>query len=79
MLGNLAIKPLAQNACYLNFSLVAGKEHSYYFGYHDFEYSNPAFYYFYNTALHGNEVNLQDTDKFVSRESGDGYNIISLE
>lgn len=75
MLGNMVIKPLATNAQYLNFTGVAGREHSYYFGYHPFEYENPAFYYFYNTALHGIEVNLNDTTLFSPRITGDGYDV----
>jgi len=75
MLGNLVIKPLAANAQYLNFTGVAGREHSYYFGYHPFEHENPAFFYFYNTSFHGKEVNLQDTDLFTPRATGDGYDV----
>jgi hypothetical protein len=75
MLGNLVIKPLATNAEYLDFTGVVGREHSYYFGYHEFEYTNPAFYYFYNTALHGEEVNLHDADLFTPRATADGYDV----
>jgi hypothetical protein len=75
MLGNLVIKPLATNAQYVNFTDVAGREHSYYFGYHPFEHENPAFYYFYYTALHGKEVNLNDTALFSPRSSGDGFDV----
>jgi hypothetical protein len=75
MLGNVIIKPYASNAQYVNFSGKAGKEHSYYFGYHSFEHENPAFFYFYNTVLHGNEVNLGDTNYFSPRPTGDGYDI----
>jgi hypothetical protein len=75
MLGNFVINPMAPNARYVNFTGVAGREHSYYFGYHPFEHENPAFYYFYNATLHGKEVNLQDTSLFTPRESGDGYDV----
>jgi hypothetical protein len=75
MLGNFAIPPLATKAHYLNFTGIVGKEHSYYYGHHPFECTNPAFFYFYNTAIHGNEVNLQDTVLFLPRDSGDGYDI----
>jgi hypothetical protein len=75
MLGNYPIFPLATNAQYVNFTGLVGKEHSYYFGFHDFEYENPAFFYFYNTVVHGNEVNLNDTKYFTPRETGDGYNV----
>ena len=79
MLGNLVIKPMATNAEYLNFTAVAGREHSYYFGYHEFEHTNPAFFYFYNTALHGNKVNLNDEDFFIPRPTGDGYDVKPLK
>jgi hypothetical protein len=75
MLGNFVIKPIATNAEYVNFTDVAGREHSYYFGFHEFEHTNPAFYYFYHTALHGQEVNLHDADLFTPRATGDGYDI----
>jgi hypothetical protein len=75
MLGNLVIKPLAENAQYVNFTGVAGREHSYYFGYHSFEFTNPAFHYFYNTALHGREVNLEDRNLFTPRATEDGYDV----
>ena len=79
MLGNLVIKPLATTAQYVNFTGVAGREHSYYFGYHPFEYENPAFFYFYNTAVHGKEVNLNDTDLFTPRETGDGFDVRDIK
>jgi hypothetical protein len=75
MLGNLVIKPMAANAQYLNFTDVAGREHSYYFGYHEFEHTNPAVWDFYNTALHGKEVNLGNSAFFTPRTSGDGFDV----
>jgi len=75
MLGNFALPPLADQAHYINFTNTVGREHSYYFGYHPFEKSNPAFFYFYHTAVHGNEVNLLDTEMFLPRDTGDGYDI----
>lgn len=75
MLGNLVIKPLAANAHYVNFTGVAGREHSYYFGFHDFEYTNPALFDFYNTAVHGGSVDLQNEDLYLPRETGDGYDV----
>jgi hypothetical protein len=75
MLGIYPIKPLVTNAQYVNFTGLVGRQHSYYFGYHDFEHENPAFFYFYNTAVHGNEVNLKDTNYFLPRETDDGYNV----
>lgn len=75
MLGNIAVPPLADSARYVNFTNTVGKEHSYYYGFHAFENDNPAFFYFYDTAIHGNEVNLRDVKLFSPRISGDGYDI----
>ncbi|MBN2275560.1 MAG: alpha/beta hydrolase [Bacteroidales bacterium] len=75
MLGNFIIPPFAGNADYLDFTDIAGKEHSYYFGYHSFEHSNPAFFYFFNTAIHGEKVNLTDTRYFAPLDGGCGYSI----
>ncbi|HPJ60371.1 MAG TPA: alpha/beta hydrolase [Bacteroidales bacterium] len=75
MLGNLVIKPMATNAHYLNFTDVAGREHSYYFGYHGFEHTNPAVWDFYNTAVQGREVNLDNAAFYSPRATGDGYDI----
>jgi hypothetical protein len=66
MLGNMAMKPLVDSAIYVDFTPVAGREHSYYFGYHSFEYTNPAFYYLYYNAVHGHVVNMHDEKMFVS-------------
>lgn len=79
MLGNLAIKPLVPQAQYLNFTSVVGREHSYYFGYHAVESDNPAFFYFYNTAIQGDEVNLKNQQYFIPRETGDGFDIKPLQ
>ena len=79
MLGNFAIQPLVTNAGYVNFTGIVGKEHSYYFGFHPFEQDNPSFFYFYKTALHGDEVNLQDTNLFSPRAEGDGYNVTGAD
>ncbi len=65
MLGNIAMKPLVDSAVYVDFTNVAGREHSYYFGYHSFEHTNPAFYYLYYNAVHGNEVNMHDSTIFM--------------
>ncbi len=65
MLGNGAIEPLVDSAMYFDFTEVAGKEHSYYFGYHSFEHTNKAFYYLYYNAVHGNSVNLHDENMFM--------------
>jgi hypothetical protein len=75
MLGIDPIKPLVRQAYYVNFTSVVGKEHSYYYGRHPFEHEYPAFFYFYNTSLHGKEVNLTDTTMFLPRNTRDGYNI----
>ncbi len=64
MLGNLALEPLAGNATYVDFSLVAGNEHNYFVGYHSFEYELPAFNHFYHGAFHGQDVDLLNNSMF---------------
>ena len=64
MLGNLAMEPLAPNTRYVDFSDVAGREHTYFAGYHDFEFDLPAVGSFYDNALHGKEVDLSDESLF---------------
>jgi hypothetical protein len=75
MLGNNIVSPLAVNAHYVNFSSVAGNEHSYYYGHQPFEKTVPAFYYFYNTSLNGNEVDFSDPKMFVPLKDGKGYSV----
>ena len=58
MLGNEIIEPLATGARYVDFTGVARTEHTYFAGYHGFEYELPAIGYFYNTALHGEKVDF---------------------
>ncbi len=59
MLGNVAMKPKNEKVRYVNFTDIAEKEHTYFAGYHEFEYNNKGLFYFYNTAVHGGEVNLE--------------------
>jgi hypothetical protein len=75
MLGNVVIGPLAANAHYVNFSGVAGTEHSYYYGPPPFEHTLPAFYYFYNTSFQGDEVDFSESIMFVPWKKGEGYAI----
>jgi len=75
MLGNAVIGPLAANAHYVNFSGVAGTEHSYYYGHQPFEYTLPAFFYFYNTSFQGDEVDFSEPKMFVPWKDGEGYAI----
>jgi hypothetical protein len=65
MLGNEAMAPLAPNTTYLDFSLVAGSEHTYFAGYHQFEYDLPAFNHFFHGAIHGNDVELSNGSMFT--------------
>ncbi len=67
MLGNVVIEPLAGNATYVDFTCVAGLEHTYFAGYHDFEDSLPAFEHFFSTALHGQKVNFTNREMFLAR------------
>jgi len=75
MLGNVAVSPLSANANYIDFSSVAETEHSYYYGRQAFEHTLPAFFYFYDAAFHGKDVDLTDTLMFVSRNDGKGYDV----
>ena len=68
MLGNLAMEPLASNATYVDFTPVAGNEHTYFAGYHSFEFDLKAFGHFFDNALTGKEVDLSDDSLF---EPGD--------
>jgi hypothetical protein len=65
MLGNEAMAPLAPQATYLDFSLVAGSEHTYFLGYHLFEFDLPAFNHFFHGAFHGEEVDLSNRSMFT--------------
>jgi hypothetical protein len=73
MLGNVVIEPLAGNAIYADFSCVAGTQHTYFTGYHDFEYSLPAFSRFFDTAFKGGEVDFSDSGMFKKKEEGPIY------
>lgn len=73
MLGNVVVGPLAANAHYVNFSDVAGTEHSYYYGHQPFEHTLPAFYYFYNTTFQGEEVDFSVPKMFVPLKGDEGY------
>ncbi len=64
MLGNLVIEPLATGATYIDFTRVAGSEHTYFAGYHQFEFDLPAFDQVFNTAIHGGKVDLSDKRMF---------------
>ncbi|MFH0759479.1 MAG: alpha/beta hydrolase [Bacteroidota bacterium] len=65
MLGNQAMEPLADNATYVDFSMVAGTQHTYFAGYHQFEYDLPAFNHFYHDAFHGREADFSNASMFL--------------
>lgn len=69
MLGNVAIEPLAAGATYIDFTLVAGTEHTYFAGYHDFEFDIPAFEEVFDNAIHGRRVDLSDPNMFSKKGS----------
>jgi hypothetical protein len=73
MLGNLAMEPLASNATYVDFSSVVGKEHTYFAGYHSFEYEMPAFKHFFHGAFHGKDVDLSNPSLFTPGNTSDVY------
>jgi hypothetical protein len=71
MLGNEVMKPLASGAVYVDFTCVAGTEHTYFTGYNDFEYSQPAIGYFFDEAIHGRKVDFRDRTLFTAGSSPD--------
>jgi len=58
MLGNQILGQKAENTLYADFTNIAGKQHNWLLGYHSFEYTNPGIFYFFNTVLHGGEVDF---------------------
>jgi len=67
MLGNVVIEPLAANVTYVDFSCVTAMQHTYFAGYHGFEYELPAFAHFFNTAIKGGEVDFSDPEMFLGK------------
>ena len=64
MLGNEVILPHASNTQYFHFTSIAGKEHTYFVGYHKFENNIPSVFKLYNSLIHGeipkfSELNLE--------------------
>jgi hypothetical protein len=75
MLGNVVMEPVAPNTTYFDFSDVAGTEHTYFAGYHQFEYDLPAFEYFFHTAFHGGKVDLTSEEMFLRKSEGPVYKV----
>ena len=75
MLGNEALAPLVPNASYVDFSPVAGSEHTYFAGYHRFEDDLPAFMQFYHGAFHGEDVDLSNASLFKKTSEGEIYQV----
>ena len=69
MLGNVVIEPLATGATYIDFTAVAGTQHTYFAGYHAFEFDLPAFDQVFDTALHGRSVDLSNATIFSRKGS----------
>lgn len=76
MLGNYVVPPLATNTEYVHFTPLVEKQHTYFGGYHLFEYTNAALFDFYSEALHGETVNFNQPGLYQIRELGDGYSIV---
>lgn len=79
MLGNFAVPPLASNAEYLHFTPLVDKQHTYFGGYHQFEYTNAGLFYFYNTALHGDSVLFSNKAYFTTRAEENSFDIKAYE
>ena len=67
MLGNVVIEPLAPNATYVDFGCVAGTEHTYFAGYHQFEFDLPAIEHFFYNAFHGRKVDFSEDEMFLQK------------
>jgi pimeloyl-ACP methyl ester carboxylesterase len=74
-LGLKAKKPLADNAIYVDFSLIAGEDHNYFIGRSIVEKVDPGVYNYFNAVFHGKQVNLNDTLTFRPKEKGLGFYI----
>jgi hypothetical protein len=77
MLGNLVMEPLADNTTYVDFSCVAGMQHTYFAGYHGFEFELPAFEQFYMTAIHGGQVDFSTGELFRQADGKPVYRLVS--
>lgn len=66
MLGNEALDPLVPRANYVDFTSVAGSQHTYFAGYHKFEDDLPAIKHFYSGAFHGEDVDFSDSTMFTA-------------
>ncbi len=64
MLGNVVIEPLAKGVSYIDFTAVAGTQHTYFAGYHPFEFDVPAFEQVFDAAFHGHRVDLSRPEMF---------------
>lgn len=71
MLGNMVIEPLAKGATYVDFTQVAGTQHTYFAGYHQFEFDLPAFDRVFDTAFHGGKVDFSDPVMFSRKGDQD--------
>ena len=69
MLGNVVIEPIVEGATYIDFTQVAGTQHTYFAGYHQFEFDLPAFSLVFDKAIHGKEVDLSNPDLFKQKEA----------
>lgn len=69
MLGNEPLEPLGIGCRYIDFTPIVGTEHTYFAGYHPFEFEIPAFDLVFDTAFHGRQINLSDPEVFTRKES----------
>ncbi|MGD2034152.1 MAG: alpha/beta hydrolase [Bacteroidales bacterium] len=65
-LGSEYEEPLAENAFYVNFSHVAGKEHNIFLGRSAPEKENPNIMSFYKMLFQGSEPKLNDSQAFIA-------------
>jgi hypothetical protein len=73
MLGNVVMEPVVDNATYVDFSCIAGTQHTYFAGYHQFEFDLPAFEHFFHTAFHGGKVDFSNNSMFLPGPGDQNY------
>lgn len=79
-LGEKVKTPIAQNANYIQFTEAVGfrtptgTTHTYFIG--EVADESHIIKQFYKELFHGNKINLSDTNRFIKRQDGVGYDII---
>lgn len=64
MLGNVFMEPRSDKLIYVDFTPVARKEHTYFAGYHGFEFTEPSIGEFYQAVIRGDAPKLDASEHF---------------